>query len=217
MRVEEILKSSGGKVLNEFMSKKLVAEYGISVPNGFVMEDGKGFPDEVEFPAVLKILDEKVMHKSDVGGVMTNISSREELVKGISIMRSRFPGSRLLVERMVKGGLELIIGTKKDSTFGTVIMLGMGGIYAELYADVSFRTVPLDQRSARDMIQETSVRRFISGFRGVRISEKIITDALLATSRLALELADRIDSMDINPLIVSDQGAFAADVKIVLQ
>ena len=144
-------------VLEERKVKEILAKYGIKVPKGIIVSD---LPSKLDlnFPLVLKVSDERILHKSDVGGVVLNIKNYEELSKKFSEMKSKFKDSKFLIEEMERPGLEVIIGLVQDKTFGLSIMFGLGGIFTELYRDVSFRLVPIDEFDARQMIERIKVK-----------------------------------------------------------
>ena len=116
----------------------------------------------------------------------------------------------------ILGNVEAILGVNKNPTFGHVMMLGTGGILAEIFDDVSFRTVNISTSDVSEMIMETSLGRFVEGFRGIRINEKSIVDTVISLSQLIQDEGGNIRSLDINPLILTESDAFAVDAKIVL-
>jgi hypothetical protein len=122
-----------------------------------------------------------------------------------------------LVEQIATTALEIIIGLIRDKNFGNVVMLGMGGIYTELYHDVVFRLTPIDRKDAGDMIDSTSIRKFENGFRGIRVSRDSIVDILMKVSRLSVDIGDRLEMLDLNPVIVGAGGATAVDAKLIIR
>ena len=156
------------------------------------------------------------MHKSDSGAVNLRINDRDQLDSAFRHLLTKFPEHNFLLEEMVQGKVETILGVNKNPTFGHVIMLGTGGILAEIFDDVSFRTVNISTSDVSEMIMETSLGRFVRGFRGIRINEKSIVDTAISLSQLIQDEGGNIRSLDINPLILTESDAFAADAKIVL-
>jgi acyl-CoA synthetase (NDP forming) len=136
-------------------------------------------------------------------------------------MRSRIeemdPDSmRFLLQRMVKGGFEMIIGSRHDPTFGPVAVLGMGGIYVEIFKDTSIRIAPLTPFDANEMIDELRGSRLLEGVRGQKgVDIHALVEALLAISRLVCEHPE-IEELDINPLVVQEHGALALDARVII-
>lgn len=200
--------------VTESMLKELLREHGVSVPRGIVV---KTLPDkfELKFPVVLKVSDPEILHKSDVGGVKIGISGPEELESEFSKMSSRFPGKEFLVEEMADSGVEVIIGVIRDANFGPVLMLGMGGIYTELYHDVVFRLLPIDRTDAAEMIDSVGIRRFVNGFRNMKISRAELEDLLLNISGIVDEIGQGIRQLDLNPVILNENSAVVVDAKLI--
>ncbi|MEL9999645.1 MAG: acetate--CoA ligase family protein [Thermoplasmata archaeon] len=203
-------------VLEERKVKEILAKYGIKVPKGIIVSD---LPSKLDlnFPLVLKVSDERILHKSDVGGVVLNIKNYEELSKKFSEMKSKFKDSKFLIEEMEKPGLEVIIGLVQDKTFGLSIMFGLGGIFTELYRDVSFRLVPIDEFDARQMIEEIKAKKIFEGFRGLKLSKESVIDILLKVSSLGNDHYETIDQLDLNPVIVHENDAVVVDAKMVIR
>jgi acyl-CoA synthetase (NDP forming) len=125
----------------------------------------------------------------------------------------------VLVQKMASGGIELIVGVSRDEQFGPVLMLGLGGVLAEALEAATWRVCPINRREAREMIGEVrGLAKLLAGFRGApKADEDALVDALVAVSRLAVDAADDIASLDINPLSVlpEGQGAIALDALVV--
>ncbi|MGC9124162.1 MAG: acetate--CoA ligase family protein [Thermoplasmata archaeon] len=140
------------KVMEEFEVKEMLKKYGIRVPNGMLISN---LPENInlDYPLVLKVSDPNILHNSVLGGVALNIKNYDELKIKFNEMKNKFPDSKFLVESMEKSGVEIIVGLIKDKTFVLSIMFGMGGIFTELYRDVSFRLVPIEEFDAREMIE----------------------------------------------------------------
>jgi acetyltransferase len=177
---------------------------------------------ELRYPVVLKIESPGIIHKSDVGGVITNIYSPEELTRayrkiGESIELKKSETSfKFLIQPMISEGEEVILGLKRDPQFGAVLMYGMGGIYTEVFQDVSFRLAPLSQVEALQMIEETQTSRFYQGLRGrPPLDRSAVVESLLKLSLIA-EAFPQIKELDINPLTVFPEGVKVIDVRIIL-
>jgi acetyltransferase len=221
---------NGFAVLNEMDSKELLRAYGIMSPQEQVagnVDEATHAAKAIGFPVVLKLVSAAVTHKSDIGGVMLGIKSEEELRAAFARLAANLskarPGDRLdqvLVAAQVSGGVELVLGVQRDPEVGTVLMFGTGGIHLELYKDVSFGAVPLPLWQAEAMIERTTARRLLKGYRGsAPCNEASVLAALVTLGRLAHDLGDQLESIDVNPLVAlpGGQGAVALDALVVLR
>lgn len=171
----------------------------------------------LKFPVALKVCSNKILHKTDVGGVKLNITDMDELKKNFKEFRSKFPKENLLVDQMEEKGVEIIVGLVQDPTFGLSIMVGIGGIFTELYKDVSFRVVPIDRYDAEQMIEELKGKKLLEGFRNIKANKQLVIDLLLKVSKIGEELMDRIDQMDLNPVFVYENDLCVVDAKMILR
>ena len=195
--------------MNEYEAKNLLKEHGIDVPEGRIIESADG---AFVYPAVLKVCSDRIRHKSDVGGVLF-VNSEEELKRGIEEFSSKFPGEKfLLEERIDEKGIETIIGIGWDRDFGRFIMVGIGGVLAELYEDVSFRLLPIDRKDAVALVESLKGKKLFHGFRGIKVSEDFY-DLILKVARIAEE--KDIRDMDLNPVLLTERRAVVLDAKIV--
>lgn len=175
----------------------------------------------IDYPVVMKVVSQDIIHKSNLGGVKLNIQDEEHLLKEfnnlISLAKAHSVESRpcgVLISEMISGGVETIIGVNTDPEFGKFIMFGLGGIYVELFKDVSFRLLPISQKDARKMISEIKSSILLEGFRGdkPKAINKLI-DILLKCSHFAIENSDIVE-MDLNPVKVREKDVFIVDAKI---
>lgn len=178
--------------------------------------------EDLTYPVVLKIEAPRVIHKSDEGGVVTHIGSPETLTHVYKKMWERFglEGSemncRFFLQPMISGGQEVILGLKRDSQFGSVVMYGMGGIYTDVLQDASSRLAPLSRKEAIQMIEETRTSSFYQGLRGQPpLDRSEVVESLLKISMIA-EAFPSIQELDINPLMVLPKGVKVVDVRIIL-
>jgi acetyltransferase len=184
--------------------------------------------DEVPFetltpPLVVKIASPDIPHKTEVDGVRLNIQTREELARAIDEVllnaRRGAPNARIdgvIVSEMVTGGFELLAGAVNDLVFGPVVVVGVGGIYAEVFEDTTCRLAPFDEQTAREMIDELQCRRILADARGKpRLDIDSVANTLVALSRFAWEQREDIAQIDVNPLFALPVGAVAADALIV--
>ncbi len=216
------------KILNEDDSKILVNDYGIDTthPTPAANEDeAVKIAEKKGYPVVLKIYSPDITHKSDVGGVALNIKN-EEMVRAtfrnmVKTAAEKRPDARIdgvTVQKMVdtKDGIELILGTKKDPVFGTVMLVGMGGTTAELFKDKRLEFPPLNERLARQMLKSLQIYPLLKGWRGdaPKNIDKLI-EVLIRMSYLAADYPE-IEELDINPLIVTPNDVIALDARIVV-
>ena len=179
--------------------------------------------NEVKYPVVLKVVSEDVVHKSDSGGVKVGISSDEELRKAHDEMmvsvKNNYPKAIIQgfsVEEMVSG-VELLIGTNTDSQFGKMIALGIGGIFVEVYKDISFKLIPITERDVQDMLEEIQGRKMIEGYRGMpKVDVEELTSLMMKVSNL-IEEFPQIQEMDLNPIVATSDGLKAIDARIILE
>ena len=172
---------------------------------------------DLKFPVALKVCSPKILHKTDVGGVKLNIQDEEELGRVFQEFKEKFPDENLLVDQMEEKGVEIIIGLVQDPSFGLTVMCGIGGIYTELYQDVSFRVVPIDRYDAEQMIEEIKGKKLLEGFRNIPADKQVVIDLLLKVSTIGQELMDHIDQMDLNPVFVYEKSLCVVDAKLILK
>ncbi len=215
--------------LSEIEAGKILKIYGLPVVSGNLATS----PDEasvvagnIGFPVAMKIVSDDIIHKSDVKGVVLNVNSTEEVRNTYFTMMEQVlkvkPEARIKgiqISKMILSGEEVILGIKRDPSFGPVIMFGLGGLYVEVFRDVSFRVAPVDDIIADSMIKEIKSFKILDGIRGrVRSDIPAIRECLLRLSQLALD-CPQIKELDINPLIVLEEtkGCYVADARIMLQ
>lgn len=214
--------------LGESDTRPLLQAYGIHVIQGEIAHtaaEASKIAARIGKPVALKIVSPDILHKSDVGGIILNLENPQDTASAyenmISNIQSKLPRARLegaLVEEMAEVGSEVIIGMRRDPSFGPLIMFGMGGIYVELFKDVAFRVAPFDRNQAKQMIAETKAGTLLAGYRGQPKADlDAIVDTILKLSQLALDFP-QIQEIEINPLSVgpAGQGAVALDGRVIL-
>ncbi len=165
-----------------------------------------------------------ISHKTDVGGVILGVKSREEAVEGfktiIKNIERKVPGARvtgILVQKMVKPGVEVIIGGKRDLTFGVIVMLGLGGVFTEVFKDVTFRIAPLTREDVYEMLNELKSAPLLRGYRGLPpVDIEALVDVVLKFSKL-LEENPEIESADLNPVFAYSNGVLVVDARFILR
>lgn len=216
-------------ILNEFESKKLLEQAGIDIINGVIIRyDGKNIIDNYHISTkklksnniVIKVVSKDIIHKSSVGGVAINVS-RDKIYNNITTMidniKAKQPTAKIegfYLQEMSEPGIECIVGIKEDPQFGKVIMFGLGGIYVEIFEDISMRILPITKEDAQEMIAETKVYKILNGARGKHYDIESITDTLIKVSLLSD--IHNIKELDINPLVVHEKGVKALDARIIL-
>jgi acetate---CoA ligase (ADP-forming) subunit beta len=200
-------------------AKRLFHTAGLDVPAyiwAHTHEEALNFAHRTGFPVVAKVVSPRVIHKSDVGGVVIGIDTDEKLEKAFDAFKALDGFDGMLVEEMV-GGQELIIGAKIDYQFGPVVLLGIGGTGVEIYQDITMRMAPVVENDVKYMIGSLRGKGIITGFRG---SEPVnivkLTDLITGFSSLVIQLESYIQSIDLNPVICSGDRCVIADARIIL-
>ena len=221
------VKKEGRSILTEFESKIILKQVGISVVETKLAKNQKeavSLSRKMGFPLVLKIISPDVIHKSDSGGVKLSIKNVAELKKAyaeiIGAVRRQYPNALIQgvsVQKMVRPGTEVIVGTSKDPQFGPVIMFGLGGIFVEVLKDVSFRIIPVDRKDAHEMIEEIKGYSLLQGYRGKEPANiSALAEIILKISNL-IEENPQIKELELNPIIAYGDSAVAVDARIILE
>jgi len=214
--IEKFLGRTGPLAENEV--KDLMKSFGIRTTNYKVVDKLESLDNlGLEFPVALKVCSSKILHKTDVDGVKLGIKNVDELRKIFKEFKKKFPKENFLVDQMEKKGVEVIIGLVQDKTFGLSIMCGIGGIYTELYEDVSFRIVPIDKYDAEQMVEEIKGKKLLEGFRNIPANKQLVIDLLIKVSKIGEYLEDYIDQMDLNPIFVYENDICVVDAKLILK
>lgn len=207
-------------------AKQLLGTYGIVTTRFLVASsalEAIQAANSIKYPVVLKIISPDLSHKTDAGGVMLNIQNDKEVAvayeKIFKNISKTVPDARIhgiLVEEMSTPSTEIIVGGLRDPQFGPTVMFGMGGIFVELFKDVSFRIAPVEEYEALDMIREVKGARLLSGFRNAApldISE--ICHIIIRVSDIMVALKE-IKEIDLNPILIYPKGTKTVDARIVL-
>jgi len=229
LRAQFIAEHFGGSdVLPEDVSKSLLETYGISTTRPYAAKtasEAVRTAARLGYPVVLKVHCPEITHKTDVGGVMLDLEDegmvRNAFDRIMANAAARRPDSKLLgvtVQRMVrtKDALEMILGIKKDPVFGTVMLVGMGGTGAELFADRALGFPPLNERLAKRMLESLKMWPLLNGYRGrPPVNVAGLVEVLIRLSYLAADYPE-ISELDINPLLVTEKEAVALDARVIL-
>jgi len=211
--------------LNEVKSKEMLTEFGIPIPKGYVVTERAsncriGIALIKASSYVIKVISNDIIHKSDVGGVKLNIKPshvQSTIIEMDENFREKILDAKIdgyFLQEMVSPGIECIIGVKEDPQFGKVIMFGMGGIFTEVFKDVSMRVLPTTEKDVQEMIDETKISKILRGARGKVYDINNIIDTIMKVSLLTDKY--NIKELDINPLIVHEQNIIALDARIMI-
>lgn len=200
-------------------AKRLFSLAGLKVPRygwANTQEEALRFAGEIGYPVVAKVVSSALLHKSDQEGVALGIADQNALSSTYERFRTFNGFAGVLVEEMVTG-LELIVGAKIDVQFGPVILLGMGGTWAEIYRDVALRMAPIDEATAVSMAASLRGHRLLEGYRGgPAVNKEALSRFLVDFSHLVMDMEELIESIDLNPLMCSREQCIIADARIIL-
>lgn len=202
----------------EHEAKDILRETGFFVPKGKFIRKGETLPQTLglKYPLVAKVSSERITSKSDLHGVRTGLQDERELRLAVEELMRVENAEGVLVEEMASKGVEVIIGGVIDRQFGPVMMFGLGGIFTELFRDVSFGLAPLDKDDADWMINEIKGCRLLEGYRG---SEPIDKETLMEILARVSEImaTGYVDEIDLNPVSLYADGAIVLDAKMKLR
>ena len=218
----------GRRALDAAEARALLAAYGIPTPAdrlATTVDEAARLAQEIGFPVVLKLASPDILHKTEVGGVLVNVQDEAAVRAGFETILARAKAARpeasiagVQVQQMVSGGQEVIIGVKRDPTFGPLLMFGLGGIFVEALADVSFRLAPLTEADAAEMVAEVRSAALLTGLRGQPAADRAALEAtILRVGQLAAENPEIVE-MDLNPLLVlpTGRGVMAVDARLIV-
>jgi acetyltransferase len=217
-----------GVALSEHDSKNLLSAYGVPTPGEAIATDPDSAAEAAErigFPIVVKVASADILHKTEVGGIKLDLNSAEEVREAtrdiLASARKHRPEARIdgvNVQRMLRPGVEIVIGVKRDLQFGPLIAVGLGGIMVEMFDDTSVRLAPVSEQTALSMVRALKGYKILTGYRGTAgVDVNALVDVIRRISELAADLEDSVEEIDVNPVIVSASGAVAADALVVLR
>ncbi len=220
------LLGSGGANLTEREAKLVLAAYGVPVAADIVAQDAEGAvaaARNVGFPVVLKVESPDIPHKTEAGVVRLNLSDEAAVLQAFdeigAAARAIVPPPRIagvLVQPMIAAGVEVVVGSRLDPTFGPIVLVGIGGIMVEIFSDSAVELTPVNRRQALDMIHRLKGARLLTGFRGrPAVDLDRLAEIIVAVSELATDLSDGIAEIDVNPIICGPDRAMAVDALIV--
>ena len=212
--------ADGMNSLSEYDSKRVFAEYGLTIAKeelAATESDAMNYALAIGLPVVMKGVGPDFAHKSELGLVRVGVASEEAVVRNFRELDAAMDGrGRVLVQQVVAGTRELMIGAIRDEQFGPVVSVGLGGVFAEILDDVSMRVAPMKLADAEQMLEEFRANKILGSFRGLpRVNRSRLAQDLVAVGQLCLDHPE-ISEIDINPLIISSDRAIAVDGLIVL-
>jgi len=212
----------GRETLSEYESKIVLASYHIPVTREIIIQkddDIISAAHEIGYPVVIKGCSPEITHKTEKGLIQTDIRDDREALDAFNNIMAGMNGSHgsILVQEMIKGKRELVVGLIRDPQFGPCVMFGLGGIFTEILKDVSFRLAPLEKRDALEMMDEIKARKILDAVRGMdAVDRDILSEILINVGKIGVE-NDTIKEIDINPVIISGSRPVAVDALVVLQ
>ncbi len=222
-RVKQLFKKARHEKRDPLLPEafEVLKAYGIPVANFQVVPqkgDLKKGMNKVKGPVALKVISPAISHKSDAGGVILNLDDFTKVEEAYNKIKKLDRGSRygVLIQKMIPDGKEVILGAKRDPSFGPVVLFGLGGIYVEVLKEISLRVAPINRLEAEEMISELKTAALLKGVRGERpLDVKALVENLLRLSQLMMDFPE-IEGMDINPVKALEKGAVAVDARILL-
>lgn len=223
--VAEILKRAkerGQKALSEYESKCILKSYGIPVAREELtrdLEGAKKAAQNIGYPVVLKACSHQLTHKTEKGLIEVGLRDEGDLEEAFRKLTKAMEGilGEYLVQEMVRGPRELVIGMTRDPQFGPCVMFGLGGIFTEILRDVSFRVAPIQKRDALEMMEEIKGKKILEAVRGMEaVDRDLLAQSLIALGDLGME-HEEIQEIDVNPMIVRGRQPVAVDALVVLR
>jgi acetate---CoA ligase (ADP-forming) subunit beta len=208
------------RILSEYESKQVLAAYGIPVTKELPVKTEQELltaVEEIGFPMVLKACSPDISHKTEMNMVRLDIRTTEEALEAFKDLSANLQGDySILVQQMISGKRELMVGMTRDAQFGPCVMFGLGGIFTEVFKDVSFRMAPLEPRDAMEMASEIQGSKILGAVRGMEAADmEEMVKILIAVGKIGLD-NPHVKEIDVNPLILSKGKPVAVDALIVL-
>ena len=207
--------------LSEFESKKVLDAYGIPITREILVDDVRDLVpalQEIGYPVVMKGCSSEISHKTEKGMIQTDIRNNDEAAAAFMKIMTNMEGTdgAVLVQEMIRGKRELVVGMTRDPQFGPCVMFGLGGIFTEILRDISFRVAPLERRDALEMMREIKGHKILDSIRGMEGANlDMLAEILVKVGRIGVE-NERVKEIDINPVILSGSKPVAVDALIVL-
>jgi len=222
MDIVDKARKEGRETLSEYESKIVLASYGIPVTREIIIQkdnDVISAAHEIGYPVVMKGCSPEITHKTEKDLIRTDIRDDKEALDTFNDIMAGMNGSHgaILIQEMIKGKRELVIGLIRDPQFGPCVMFGLGGIFTEILKDVSFRLAPLEKSDALEMMDEIKAHKILDAVRGMEpVNRELLSEMLINVGKIGVE-NDAIKEIDINPVIISGSRPVAVDALVVLQ
>jgi acetate---CoA ligase (ADP-forming) subunit beta len=221
MRIIDKALQQGRKNLSEYEAKQVLAAYDIPVTKEILIVDKSNLEKgiaRIGFPLVMKGCSAQIAHKTEKGLIHVDIRTATEAKKAFRAIMAGMEGFEggVLMQEMIKGRRELVMGMTRDAQFGPCVMFGLGGIFTEILRDVSFRRAPLAIRDAHEMMREIKGNKILNAVRGMEAADiKSLTDMLISIGRIGLDFP-AVREIDLNPIILCGAKPVVVDALIVL-
>lgn len=227
-KIFEQIRGEGRTKLTEPEAKQVLAKAGLTIPREEMAEnesDAVKSAERIGFPVVLKVVSPDILHKSDAGGVMIDVKDAKAVRQGfrkiINSCKTKHPDAEvrgILVQEMISGGIETIVGLTNRPPFGPVVAFGLGGIFVEIMKDITFRIAPIDEAGAFEMLGEIKGSSILNGYRGLPAADKgELAKTIARLSKWGIDFDSDIQELDINPLLVKGNKIIALDALITLK
>ncbi len=222
MKIIEKALKAGRTTLSEYESKQILAAYQIPITKEILVNDVKDLikaTQKIGFPLVLKACSPVLTHKTEMGLIRVDIRNENEARAAFAEISSNMGETEhtVLIQEMVKGQRELVVGLTRDPQFGPCVMFGLGGIFTEILKDISFRVAPLEKRDALEMMQEIKSHKILGAIRGMEaVDLDMFAEILIKVGQIGID-NKRVKEIDINPMIISGGKPVAVDALVVLE
>lgn len=222
MKIIDKALRKGQKTLSEYEAKQVLAAYDIPVTKEILVKDKEHLEKAIQkigFPLVMKGCSAEIAHKTEKGLIHVDVRTATEAKKAFREIMAGMEGFEggVLLQEMIKGRRELVMGLTRDPQFGPCVMFGLGGIFTEILKDISFRRAPLEVRDTQEMMQEIKGHKILEAVRGMEAADtKRLSDMLIAIGRIGLEIPE-VSEIDLNPVILCGSKPVVVDALIVLK
>ena len=220
-KILETARENGQRTLSEYESKLILADYGVPVVSEIIgrsWDETRKFASEIGYPVVLKVCSPEVTHKTEQKLIEINLRDEKDLESAYRRLDEKAQGVKgeVLIQKMITGSRELVLGLIRDPQFGPCVMFGLGGIFTEVLHDVSFRVAPITMQDAMDMMEEIKAKSILHAIRGMdAVDKNVLGESLVALGNIGLE-HESVKEIDVNPMIIYGNRPVAVDALVVL-
>ena len=214
--------NEGRSRLSEYDSKRVLASYGLPITEeklALSHDELRKAAAEIGFPLVIKACSAEIAHKTEKGLIRVDVRNEDEAIAAFDEIVASMNGAEkaVLVQEMIRGQRELVIGLTRDPQFGPCVMFGLGGIFTEILEDTVFRVAPLEKFDAMEMMQEIKAHKILDAVRGLEaVDRELLAEMLIKVGQIGIE-NEHIKEIDINPVIISNGKPVAVDALVVLE